>query len=371
MAERTFGIGLIGCGGFGLFCGDIFSGMPNVRMAAVADVDARAVEAAAKRFGCHVAKSAFELVARDDVDLVHVAAPPAMHYELALGAMRAGKHVLCEKPLALNTAQADEMLAVAKQADVLCTVNFIKRHNAVADLAKAVIDSGLLGGVLAGRMTNCATDSHLPPGHWFWDKSVSGGIFIEHGVHFFDLYAKWLGSGRVIGAHAETRPNTQQEDRVTCTLRYDCGAVVGHYHGFDQIEPMDRAEHHLVCEMGDLRVYGWIPLTLEVYAAVDDAGAERLGDLLDGAEVDVLETFPPHKRQIMGGGKLRNVTKRIKLTYCPNPDKQDVYAESIRALLVDQTAWIRDRSHARRVTEQNGLDALALAQSAEELVRVG
>ncbi len=362
------GLGIIGCGGFGLFCLDAFSQVREVRVVAVADAHAPAARQAADKLGISPCKDAAELIARKDVAVVHVATPPNSHDELALAAIKAGKHVLCEKPLAMNLTQADEILAAADRAGVIVPVNFVLRYNPVVDAVKAIIDSGVMGRVLAGFLTNCAFDTFMPPDHWFWDSSVSGGIFIEHGVHFFDMYAHWLGTGRVVGAHTELREGTGQEDRVMCTMRHD-GVLVNHYHGFDQIKPMDRADHRLVCELGDIRVQGWIPLTLTVDAAVDDAAADQLARCCRGCEVKTVETFDAEHQKMRGRGELRKVTRRINLSYCPNNDKQAVYAGSIRALLADQVAFIRDRTHIRRVVESNGREALAIACAAAEMAK--
>jgi len=359
------GLGLIGCGAFGMFCLDAFSALDDVRIAAVADVRREAADELAGAFSVPACYDPTDLIARDDVQIVHVATPPSTHHDLVLAAARAGKHVLCEKPLACSVADAEEMLAAADDAGTIAPVNFVLRYNPTVDCVKAVIDSQVMGKVLSGRLTNCAGDTPLGPDHWFWDKALSGGIFIEHGVHFFDLYSHWLGPGRVLSAHAERREGTGQEDRVMCTLGYDSGAVASHYHGFDQMALMDRTDHRLVCEAGDIRADGWIPLSLSVDAAVDDEGAEALRTLCPGCEVEVLQTYtgPP----TAGRGRQRRVTQRIRLTHTPQPDKQTLYADSVRALLADQVAFIRNSSHQRRITEANGLAAVALAERAAAL----
>ncbi|HUU58972.1 MAG TPA: Gfo/Idh/MocA family oxidoreductase [Phycisphaerae bacterium] len=367
--HRALGLGLIGCGAFGRFCLDAFSEMEQVRIAAVADARGEVADQLARDHGVPAYSDPASLIASRDVQIVHIATPPSSHHELALAAARAGKHILCEKPLAMNLRQADAVLAASREAGVLCPVNFVLRHNPVTDAVKRIIDCGVLGEVLAGRLTNCAKDTPLPADHWFWDQEVSGGIFIEHGVHFFDLYSYWLGAGTVIGAHAEVREATAQEDRVLCMVRHDTGAVVTHYHGFDQITPMDRADHRMVCEMGDIRVEGWIPLSVSVDAAVDDEGAERLAAAAFGGSVEILERYPPDGCRILGRGKTRRVTQRIRLHYAPQLDKQSLYAESLRQLLADQVAAIRDRTHVRRITERNGRDALVLAVAATEMAR--
>ena len=366
--KQPLGLGMIGCGAFGAFCIDAFSRLDDVRLVAVADIRKDVAESFGREFGVPAYGDPAELLGRDDVDIVHVATPPASHAELVLAAIKAGKHTLCEKPLATDCRHAKKMLAAADKVRRIVPVHFVLRHNLVADAVKAVIDSGVLGRVLAGRLTNCATDTPLGPSHWFWDRTVSGGIFIEHGTHFFDLYRHWLGGGEVIDAHTEMREGTDQQDRVMCTVRHDSGAVVSHYHGFDQVLMMDRTSHRLVCELGDIRVDGWIPLSLQIDAAIDEPGVSLLGGkLCPGCELQTVETFDEQHRSVSGRGRQRKLTRRVRLTYQPNADKRAVYADSIRSLLADQIAFIRDPSHERRVVERNGYDSLAMAVRAVEL----
>ena len=93
---------------------------------------------------------------------------------------------------------------------------------------------------LHGFFENYASDEGLPPEHWFWDRSKSGGIFIEHGVHFFDLFAGWLGAGEVKSAQVSFRPERGVEEQVQCAVRYGSGPVINFYHGFTQAGRMDR-----------------------------------------------------------------------------------------------------------------------------------
>jgi predicted dehydrogenase len=356
-------IALIGAGAFGEFCAHAYAQLDEVRLAGVTDLRSDLADDFAKRFGV-VSGTLDELVARDDVDLVHIATPPSSHYQLALQCLRNGKHVLCEKPLAVTDQQADEMLAEASKRGLICPVNFVLRYNRVSNAVRRVIDSGALGRVLSARLTNCASDSYLPPEHWFWDKSVSGGIFIEHGVHFFDLYRHWLGEGQVLAAHTETRQPHGQEDRVTCLVRHDDGTLVSHYHGFDQVRMLDRTSHHLVCELGDLRVEGWIPLSLTVEAAVDDRTQQALFDAVGDATMEILEEYEGDQTRLMGRGVQRTLARRVRLSWTPDADKQAVYARSTRELLADQARHVLDPSHVRAIDEANGKASLRLATAA-------
>ena len=109
-----------------------------------------------------------------------------------MAALEAGKHVICEKPLALTVAQADEMIAAARRNGRLLIANLMQRYNPLFDAVRKLIRSGVLGDFLHGTFENYASDENLPADHWFWDRSKSGGIFVEHGVHFFDLFDGWL-----------------------------------------------------------------------------------------------------------------------------------------------------------------------------------
>jgi predicted dehydrogenase len=298
------------------------------------------------------------------VDIVHIATPPSTHVELAFKAIAAGKHVLCEKPLAINLADADALLAAARSREVILPVNFVLRYSPVTEAVDRIIRSGILGRPLHAVFENFAQDEILGPRHWFWNAKISGGIFIEHAVHFFDLYAGWFGPGHVAAAHAVTREDSMAEDRVMCITHYNNGAVVYQYHGFDQAERMDRQNHHLLFELGDLYVYGWVPQSLAVTGLVDEEGLARFQTLLPGADVQVLETFRPQDQNFHSRWKERHATQRVRLTWGPGISKDALYRQCISQLMADQIAYLADRSHVRRVAESNGREALALAVQA-------
>jgi len=368
MEQDPIRLGIIGCGMFGRFCVRAYSQMPEVRITAAADQHLPAAEAVAAPFGAAATNDARALIARDDVDLVYIATPPASHHALVLAAAEAHKHCLCEKPLALTVAQADEMLAAAREHGVLAPVNLLLRYNEVTETVGRILACGALGRAVSGHLTNCATDTPIPAGHWFWDKSVSGGIFVEHGVHFFDLYGSWLGPAEVVSAHTERREGTDQEDRVACLLRHADGTLVRHYHGFDQAQMMDRTDHRLICELGDVRVRGWIPLTVQVDAGVNDQTEPVLREAFgEPWRPEVVGRYTGQAARPISRGRQRHIQRRIRVERTPQADKLAAYAQSARRLLADQIAAMRDPSHERVVTEQNRRDALALAEAAARL----
>ena len=110
------------------------------------------------------------------------------------------------------------MIEAAHKRSRLLSVNLMQRYNPIFDAVERLIQGGALGELLHGYFENYASDENLPREHWFWDRAKSGGIFIEHGVHFFDLFAGWLGKGTVVAAQRGIRPGVFAADRRACPL---------------------------------------------------------------------------------------------------------------------------------------------------------
>ncbi len=367
MGDGRIGLGVVGCGGFGLFALQQFLQVPGVRLVGVAATHQPASVAAAARFGVENVDDLDAFLANDDLDVVYIATPPFLHHRQAMAALGAGKHVIVEKPLAMTVAQADEMLAAARERGLLVVANQMQRYNPLFDSVRKLIDAKILGEVLRGSFENYAADEGLPAGHWFWDRSKSGGIFVEHGVHFFDLFEGWLGPGRVASALVGVRPGTSIEEHVHSTLRYGDAAIVDFYHGFHQVGRMDRQELRLVFERGDLTLYDWVPTRARVRAVVDERQTRDLCDLFPGATVDASATYGGKDRECRGRGRAVDAYQLIELSYGDGRAKLPLYGRLLRAMMEDQAAWVRDRSHRRVVTEANGRDALAVACEADAL----
>lgn len=361
MNNKPIKLGLIGCGNFGQFCLSVYAQLPEVQIEAVADIDRRRAEGTARKYAARAFGDPGALIDTPEIEMVHIATPPFTHYPLALQAAQNRKHVICEKPLALSLLEADEMLSAARQSNVIMPVNFVIRHVPIVDVVKRIIESGILGEPLHAYFENYAMDSQLDTAHWFWDKRKSGGIFVEHGVHFFDLYRYWFGDMALLYARAEVRSGAQQEDRVMCLLRNKTGLLANHYHGFDQPACLDRAEHRILFERGDLTVQGWIPESLLVHAIVDENRLEELKSMAGDGSVSVLENLNQSGQPLKGRGKIIAATQRIKLEHKSRLDKPTLYTNAIRSLILDQIAFVRNRQHHRKITEENGREALATA----------
>jgi predicted dehydrogenase len=342
-------IGVIGCGGFGLVALQQFTQVTGVKLVGMAGTSRPAALAAAARFGVENVD--------DPGDLLH---------PQALAALQAGKHVIVEKPLALTVDQADELIAAAQQRGRLLVTNLMQRYNPLFDAVRGLVEARTLGEVLHGSFENYASDENLPSEHWFWDRSQSGGIFIEHGVHFFDLFAGWLGAGKLEAAQVGVRPGTAIEEQMHATVRYG-SALVNFYHGFHQTGRMDRQELRLVFERGDVTLFDWVPTRARIHAVVDERQTRELCDLFSGCRLDVAASYGGGDRKCRGRGKEIDAYQVVDLSVGDGQAKMPLYGRLLRSIMADQVAWIRDRNHRRVVTEVNGRDSLAIACAADAL----
>jgi predicted dehydrogenase len=367
--STTIGLGVIGCGGFGLFALQQFSQVAGIKVRGMTGTARPAAQAAAQRFGLAEIESFDQFLASPEVELAYIATPPFLHYEQARQALAAGKHVICEKPLALTLAQADELVALAQQHDRLLVANQMQRYNDLFGMVRRLVNERPLGAVLHGFFENYASDENLPAEHWFWDREKSGGIFVEHGVHFFDLVEGWLGPGEIVAAQASTRADGC-EDQVQCTARYADGVHFNFYHGFHQPGRLDRQELRLVFERGDVTLHGWVPTTVRIHGIASEADMRSLDELFPSARIDASSLYGGRDRVCVGHGQSHDVYQQFELYWGEGRQKMPVYCELLRRMAADQAAWIRDRGHQRQVTERNGRDALAMACEADRLTHL-
>jgi predicted dehydrogenase len=371
MEKESIGLGVIGCGGFGLFALQQFTQVPGVNLVGLACTHRPASLAASARFGVENTDDLDEFLARRELDLVYIATPPFLHHRQAMAALAAGKHVIVEKPLALTVEQADEMIEQARRGDRLLVANLMQRYNPLYEAVRRLVASRVLGEPLRGSFENYASDENLPAGHWFWDRARSGGIFVEHGVHFFDLFEGWLGPGRVEAAQVGVRPGADVEEHVRCTVRYGEATLVDFYHGFHQTGRMDRQELRIVFERGDVTLFDWVPTRARIHALVDERQTRELCDLFPGARLDVVNSYGGPDRACRGRWREIDAYQLIDVSYGDGQAKSPLYGGLLRAMMGDQAAWLRDRGHRRVVTEANGRDSLAMACAADAMAHRG
>lgn len=358
---------VIGGGGFAFFAVTEFVKVPGVELAGVYDE----IKTNSRRFTSidsriRIYDSADELLRDTSVDLVYIATPPFLHYAQSRAALLSGKHVICEKPAAIRLEHAVELRNLATQNNLLFVVNLMQRYNPLFDVISELIANKVLGQFLHGYFENYASDESLTPDHWFWDEAKSGGIFIEHGVHFFDLFAGWLGTGQIVSAQKLKRVgSTNVWDRVQAVAMYN-GGIVNFYHGFDQPKVLDRQEIRLQFERGEITLYEWVPTRLRMTALCSEEQLRSLQSRFPEAMIDFIDSLDEPKTTY---GRFSEITYQYKISLDTGSaiQKQDVYQYLLRRMFDDQLAWIHDRSHRRRITDNNAVASLELAETAERM----
>ena len=183
-------IGFIGCGGVAYM--KHFPGMKqekNVEMVAFCDIVKERADKAVVEFGSEDAKvytDYRELLKDASIDAVHVLTPNVSHCEITVASLEAGKHVLCEKPMAATTADAEKMLEARDRTGKLLTIGYQYRHSHANALAKAVIDEGWLGDIYYAEASYIRRRG-VPTWGVFTDKAQQGGgPLIDIGTHALD-----------------------------------------------------------------------------------------------------------------------------------------------------------------------------------------
>jgi len=196
--------GLIGCGDIGAVR---LSALAQVgaRVVAVSDIDAKRGTGLANRHTAVFDRDWHTLLARPDIDAVIISTPPSLHEEMGVAALNAGKHVLCEKPLARSPQECRSLLDAARRSSRLLAVGFNYRFYPSFVLARDVLAAGRIGELSHIR----AYAGYSATGHnqaWVKDAAVvGGGALHDNGIHLIDLVRSFLGEVEEVNGWATSR----------------------------------------------------------------------------------------------------------------------------------------------------------------------
>lgn len=272
--------GLYGTGAFGRFVLESLSESSGLKVEALANrTPARGVTVA-QAYGIERRYDTYdELLADAALEAIIIATPPADHGPAALAAIAAGKHVFVEKPLATTLEAADLIMRAAAAARLRVAVDYPLMYTPLVEGLRQFRKSQLCGKLLRISIENIASCDGLDDDHWFWNKDLSGGIFVEHGVHFFD----WCGAlaGAPLQVSALTFLNGKREDRVFAAVKHAGGELATYYHAFVTTPKNERTRAVISFESVDIVVDGWVPLTMRLFgpsAAVATTTIRRMFD---------------------------------------------------------------------------------------------
>ena len=315
---RKLGIALIGYGGIGRVHALAYRALPfhyglpadTVKIIGVATTQSESAQKAAQEIGCEVWTADYhELLARSDVDVVDICTPNHLHEEIIVAAAAAGKHIYCEKPLAMNVAEGRRIVAAVQKAGVKSQMTFNLRFFPAVTRARQLIDAGFLGQIFSfrGRYYRSSYINPAKPLSWRLRKDVSGGgALFDLGSHILDLLYYLLGEYASVQAIVDTlikeRPiaagsietaAVDVDDIALMHVRMANGTLglvetsrMGT--GFTNDGPID-----IFGEIGAIRFYTAIPAWLEVYDVRD--AESPLGGMRGFRQIETGGRYPGAK----------------------------------------------------------------------------
>jgi len=231
LKQKNFlGIGLIGAGRAGLIHARNFSRyVEGAALVAISDPHEPTRNAAAEELGVRAGYAGYEELLEDPkVDAVVIVTPTRYHREIAVAAARCGKHIFCEKPMAMNAAECAEMIEAAAAAKVALQIGFMRRFARSFQEMKRRLDAGAIGEVVSVRSL-----THGPslPQPWMFDLKASNGPLAEVNSHDIDTI-RWMAGSEIVEVFALggnfRSPDARQEypdfyDNVTLLARFANG----------------------------------------------------------------------------------------------------------------------------------------------------
>lgn len=274
--------GLIGCGDISRKrVAPALRDAPRSELHAVARAQAHLAEEFAREFGApkHYADWR-ELIADPEIDAVYVATPVDLHAEQTIAAAQAGKHVLCEKPMALSTEDCDRAAAACAAAGVKLGIAYYRRFYPVLDRIKQIIASGEVGQPVMAHINCFETFNPAPdePRHWLIEKArAGGGPMMDFGCHRIEVLLNLLGPiDRTLGFTDQVRLKRDVEDTAGAFFRFESGAHAALLVSHAAFESQDTLD--IFCGKGSLHV----PVLNEGQLRIVTADGERA------------ELHPPH-----------------------------------------------------------------------------
>lgn len=234
MAKKKIGVALIGSGSIATHRhAPEYDAHPDVEIVAFVDPVLERAEKLAKKYGAKAYSKAEEVLGLKSVDAVSICAPNAFHAPLTIAALKAGKHTLCEKPIATSSQEALDMIAASQKAGKFLMIGHNQRLMPLHVKAKQLLEADVIGKVITFRTSFChpgpETWSIEGPTGWFFQKEKAFvGSMGDLGVHKADLLRFLLGE-EIVEVAAMVghlyKPMGDVDDNAVCILKTASGAV--------------------------------------------------------------------------------------------------------------------------------------------------
>jgi predicted dehydrogenase len=247
--SRRYRVAVVGCG---IGRSHIEEGyQPNAALfevAALCDLDPARLGSVGDAFGIEERVTDFDaLLARPDIDILDICTPPALHREMILKALNAGKHVVCEKPLVGSLKEVDEIIEAETRARGRLMPIFQYRYGDGAMQAKRIIEAGIAGKPYAGvaeTFWRRTAEYYDNPWRGRW-RTELGGVLMTHAIHIHDLATFLLGPVARVFARTATRVNAiEVEDCVSASWLMENGALLSATATLGSVDEVSRLRLH-------------------------------------------------------------------------------------------------------------------------------
>ncbi len=277
-------VGIVGLGFMGKTHAQAYSLLPNAQISAVADRDKARRSEAASQYGCRAYATVEQMLAHGDVDTVDVCLPTNLHRRVVQKCAAAGKHVLCEKPIALTLRDADAMIAACQQAGVKFMVGHVLRFWPEYTVVKQIVGSGRLGAIRSITASRLSPPPAWGWKDWFFNPKLSGGAVVDLHIHDLDMIAWLAGPPKVVFAGGLMNEHGAVQSVWTTCIGHPNGAV-SFAQGTLTMPPSYPFTMTLtvVCERGTVEFNSRLTPAITVYPVDGEPEHPAIPDLTGGA----------------------------------------------------------------------------------------
>jgi predicted dehydrogenase len=284
-------VGIIGIGGMGRTHFQCYRNNPDAHIVALSDVDPRKlagdwsgtginIDAAAPPrvdlSGIKTYQQAHDLIADPEVELVSICLPTPMHAPLSMAALRAGKHVLCEKPMAMNGDECQAMADAAQESGRQLMIGHCLRFWPQYVKAHEIIQSGAYGRPLYARFHRAGATPLWGWNNWLTKGEMSGGAVLDMHIHDVDTALWWFGTPASIDADGLLWNGMPA--KVDAVWRYDAGPVVYLHGGWDNNGGPFRMAFSVTMDKGTVAWDSSAGTPVQVYSNLETTSIDVPGD---------------------------------------------------------------------------------------------
>lgn len=327
---KTWGFGVIGCGSIADVHMKAIGEIENAKLVAVSSRKEERAREVARQLGCGWSTDYHQLLNNPDIDIVCVTTGSGSHGTIGLDALRAGKHVLVEKPIAMTSAQASAMIRLAEENGLVLSVVSQTRFAEHHKLAKRVIDEGKLGKLLLVEISRpfYRTQEYYDSADWRGTLAEDGGALMNQGIHSIDLLLWMAGKVKTVTGRVATQTHRMEaEDMGLALLTFENGAFATVMCS-TSIVPGLPPSLHLYGEKGSIQIKGqdiahWtvpdVPLPEYTKDGAIGGGAKDPRNISSKYHqlqiIDFIEAVRNGRKPIVQGEEGKDAVRLIELIY--------------------------------------------------------